>query len=132
MAHILVCEDEAAQRAFYQTVLALVYIAVSVGLMLFSTWLRGKNGRWLLGGIGLSYIAYAAIAIFVVVANRTADLGISLTGWSSTPHQNAVEVTVSYFASLEMGYYLAYAAGGVCIALALLRNRIAGGRVKGE
>lgn len=116
----------ADETPLYQTVLAWVYIAVSVGLILYSTRLKGNKGRWLLGGIGLVYIAYAAIAIFVVVANRIADFDISLTGWSSTVYQDVVDVTISYFASLETGYYLAYVAGAMCIVLALFRDRITG------
>lgn len=113
---------EADETPFYQTVLAWVYIAASVGLILFSTWLKGSKGRWLLGGIGLVYIAYAAIAAFVVIANRTADFGISLQGQSIIPET----VNVLVHASLRFGYYLAYAAGGMCIVLALLRNKIIG------
>ena len=67
---------------FYQTVLAWIYIAVSVGLIFFSTWLKGRLGKLLLGDIGLIYISYAAIAAFVVIANRTAGFGISLQGLS--------------------------------------------------
>lgn len=107
---------------FYQTVLAWVYIAVSVGFMLYSTWLRGRKGRLLLGGIGLIYIAYAAIAAFVVIANRAAVYGVPLQG-------NVVQFELAFInidTSLLFGYYLAYAAGGMCIALALLRNIIVG------
>jgi hypothetical protein len=83
----------------------------------------------LLGGIGLIYIAYAAIAIFVVVANRTADFGVSLQGWSTITAQGQ---TGSILTSLKPAYYLAYAAGGMCIALALLRNMIIGRPKPGE
>lgn len=113
----------ADETPLYQTILAWIYLAASVGLILFSTWLKGIKGRWLLGGIGLIYIAYAAIAVFVVIANRTADFGISLQGWSTITAQGQ---TGSILTSLKPAYYLAHAAGVMCIALALLRNKIIG------
>ncbi|NVM23351.1 MAG: hypothetical protein HWN68_16395 [Desulfobacterales bacterium] len=113
---------EADETPFYQTVLAWVYLAASVGFLLYSTWLKGGKGRWLLGGIGLIYVAYATIAV-TWIAIRTGDFGISLLGWSSRTY---TFVVVSHFASLQVGYYLAHGAGLTCIALALLRNKITG------
>lgn len=110
------------ETPFYQTVLAWVYLAASVGLILFSTWLKGRKGGWLLGGIGLVYIAYATIAA-IQVAIGSGNLDISLQGVSFIPPR---EQYVEVYASLRLGYYLAYAAGGLCIALALFRNRITG------
>lgn len=104
---------------FYQTVLAWVYIAASVGLVLYSTWLRGRKAKWLLGGVGLTYIAYAAIAV-IWVAIRTGDFAMSLQGHS------LVQGEIDAYASLRFGYYLAYAAGGLFLVLALLRNIIVG------
>ena len=108
---------------FYQTVLAWIYIAASVGLILFSTWLKGRKGQFLLGGVGLIYIAYAAIAAFVVIAGRTGDFGISLQGLSAFKHQGHELIAI---ASLRFGYYLAYASALTCIALALFRDTIVG------
>ncbi len=117
----------ADETPFYQTVLAWVYLAVSAGLILLSTWLKGRKGRWLLGGTGLIYIAYAAIAAFIVIANRTGDFGILLQGWSTMKGGGGFEQhTVNVFTSLQFGHYLAYAAGGLCITLALLRDTIVG------
>ena len=113
----------ADETPLYQTILAWIYLAASVGLILFSTWLKGIKGRWLLGSIGLIYVIYAAVAVFVVIANRTADFGISLQGWSTITVQGQ---TGSILTSIKPAYYLAYAAGGMCIALALLRNMIIG------
>lgn len=109
----------ADETPFYQTVLAWIYLAASVGLALSSTWLKGRKSSWLLGGIGLIYIAYAAIAGFVVIAGRLADLGLPLQGWG-------ILQAASIRGTLQFGYYLAYAAGGMCIVLALLRNKIIG------
>jgi hypothetical protein len=120
---------------FYQTVLSLIYIAVIVGLILFSIWLRGRKGRWLLGGVGLTYIAYAAIAV-VWIAIRTGDLGTSLGDVGtelSLQGQSIIEFLVGdvviFFtidASLRFGFYLACAAGFTCVVLALLRDKIVG------
>lgn len=107
---------------FYQTMLAWVYLAASVGLILFSAWLRGRKGRWLLGGIGLIYIAYAAIAAFVVIANRAADFGVPLQGSAAYYEVTFIDINTR----LTFGYYLAHASGLMCIALALLRNKITG------
>ncbi len=115
----LIAADE---TPFYQTVLAWVYLAASVGLILFSTWLKGRKSKWLLGGAGLVYIAYAAIAV-IWIAIRTGDFGFSMQGWSTSYHQNQ---TINAFASLRFGYYLAHASGLMCIALALLRDIIVG------
>ena len=115
------------ETPFYQTLLAWVYLAASVGLTLYSTWLKGRKGQFLLGGIGLIYIAYAAIAVFVVIANRTADFGISLQGWSPLMVEvEGVEDWVDINASLPFGSFLAYAAGGTTVVLALLRGIIVG------
>ena len=103
---------------FYQSVLAWVYLAVSVGLILYSTWLTERKGRWLLGGVGLIYVVYAIIAV-VWIAVRTGDFGISLQGES-------IITRASTDARLGFGYYLAHAGGLMCIVLALLRNIIVG------
>ena len=124
-----VIQDE---TPYYQMLLAWIYTGLSAGLILLSTQLKGNKGRWLLGFVGLGYIAYAAVAIFMVVSNRIAEYDIALTGWSSRIYHSTVDVTVSYNASLGTGYYLAYAAGGLCIALALLRNVIIGKKAKSE
>ena len=102
--------------------IAWIFLAASVGLILYSTWLKGRKGEWLLGGVGLIYIAYAVIFI-VWVAIRTGDFDISLQGWSTIERE---EQAVSAFASLQPEYYLTYASGLTCIALALLRNKIVG------
>ena len=102
--------------------LAWVYLAASAGLILFSTWLKGRKGQFLLGGIGAIYIAYAAIAVFIVIANRIADFGVPLQGQAVYFDQ----VFVLIDTRLLFGYNLTYAAGGMCIVLALLRDTIIG------
>ena len=105
---------------FFQTILAWVYIGVSIGLILLSTWLKGKKGKWLLGGIGLVYVAYAVIAL-VLITIRTKDYGISLQG-----HTYVEQYLASIDTGLHLGYYLTYASGLACIVLAVFRDRILG------
>jgi len=105
----------------YQTVFALIYIGVSVGLMLYSTWLKGRKGWLVLGGIGLIYIGYAAIAAFIVIANRAGDFGIPLQG---TARMGEYQLEANIYASLQVGYWLAYATGLMCVALAIVRKKI--------
>lgn len=112
----------ADETPFYQTMLAWVYLAASVGLILFSSLLKGRKSRWLLGGIGLIYIVYAITAV-IQIAIRTADYGISLQGWTTVEYEGQV---INAFASLRFGYYIAHAAGLMCIVLALFRNIMVG------
>lgn len=103
---------------FYQTVLAWIYLGMSAGLAILSTWLRGIKGTLLLGGIGLIYIIYVIIAVFNVISNRVEDFSIPLQGATAKfVEQNFVFIETS----LQPGYYLVYAAGGLLILLALLR-----------
>ena len=117
---------QADETPFYQNVLAWVYMAVSIGLILFSMRLTGRRVKLLLGGIGLIYIVYVSIAVFVVIANRTGEFGISLQGWSTLDAANKIPAPTSVHSSLRLGYYLAYIAGGMCIALSLFRDIMTG------
>jgi hypothetical protein len=112
----------------YQMVLAWVYVAASIGLMLWSTWLKGKKGQLLMAAVGLIFAAYAATAAYVVIANRVADFGGTLTGPSliSVPQQDVSDVKLNLTGKLQTGWYLAYITAGVTILLALLRRIIAG------
>jgi hypothetical protein len=109
----------------WQVILAWVYVGVSITLALFSTWIRKWWGQILLGIVGSGLIAYAAVAINVVVKNRLETFGIPLEGFysfsMSVPPINA---------SLQSGYRLAYIAGGIMLALALLRSIIVGKNIE--
>jgi hypothetical protein len=102
----------------YQTVLAWVYIGVSVCLSLVSAWLRGLKGTLLLGFIGLGYIVYAAAAGFLVIPQRLSVYGFALHGRSTISSAGAI---ITMQADLSPGYYLAFAAGGFFIILAIIR-----------
>jgi hypothetical protein len=111
----------ADETPFYHTVFAWIYLAVSVGLIVFSAWLKGKSNMWLLGGIGFTYVVYAVIAI-TWIASRAGDFGISLQGWSI----EEIDKASSVLSSIQPGYYLALATGFVCMALAVFRDKIVG------
>jgi hypothetical protein len=113
----------------YQTALAWVYVGVSAVVALFATWLKGKKGLFLLGTVGLGYIAYALMAVFMVVKNRLADSGIALQGITSSGLYK--QVGISFDSSIATGFYLALAAGAAFIVLALLRNVIRGSKTSG-
>jgi hypothetical protein len=112
----------------YQMVLAWLYVAASFGLALWSTWLKGKKGQLLMAVVGVMFAAYAATTAYVVIANRVADFGGTLTGPSliSVPQQDNSDVKLNLNGKLQMGWYLAYVAAGVMVLLALLRRIIAG------
>jgi hypothetical protein len=110
------------ETPFYQTVIAFIYLTASVGLILYSTWLTGRKGGWLLGGLGFVYIAYASIAV-IWMAIRTANYGVVLQGTSF------IERTLDVRSSLQPWFYLAYVAGLMCLVLALLHSRITGRHV---
>jgi hypothetical protein len=107
------------ETPLYQTVLAWVYVAVSICLAMIGTYLKGLKGTFLLGLAGLGYIAYAAASMFMVVSNRLTIYGFALQG-ESTAFVSGTMITMH--AGFAPGYYLAFAAGGWFILLALVRN----------
>ena len=115
------------ETPFYQTVLAFVFLGTSVLLVMFSTWLKGKKGQLLLGTVGLIYIAYVLIAIYVVVTNRIGIYNMSLQGHSILS-EVAGDQAVEADSSLRFSYYLAIASGFYIILLAMLRKFILGKR----
>lgn len=107
---------------FYQIILARIFLGASIILTIFSFWLKGKKGRLLLGLIGISWIGYALGALYLI-STRTEEYGISMQG---TINLDIFPVVVT--SSLQSGYYIAYAAGFLCLVLAITRNRITGKR----
>jgi len=111
-----------SEPPFLLTVVAWAFLAVSVGLLLYSMCLKGKRGKLLLGLVGLAYIGFTVTAT-IYAAISTGAYEMSMIGASS--------VTVSgipgdVYASFQPGYYLAYGVGLLCIALALLRDKVTG------
>lgn len=103
----------------YQTVLAFVFLAVSVILILLSTWLKGRRGQWLLGLIGLIYLLYP-LGTYLLIKRAVTAQQYYIQG--SVNIQGGVVVT--YF---HLIYFLAFAAGLALMLLAVLRNVIAPG-----
>lgn len=111
----------------WQTVLAWVYVGVSVVLALLSTWLGKRKGSLLLGIIGAGVILYAFVAVHMVITNRLSYFGIPLEGFA---YFGGGTQSVSIYAQLQLEYNLAYIAGGIWIGLSLLRGLIVGSKVK--
>jgi hypothetical protein len=104
----------------WQVVLAWVYVGVSIALALSSTWFRKWWGQLILGIVGTGLIVYAAVAINVVVKNRLGAFQIPLEGFA------LVQGAVNVHAAVQSGPTLAYIAGGIMVALALLKKLIVG------
>ena len=100
----------------YQTKLAWAYLGVSIVAIIASSFIKKKWGQYLLGFVGLTYIAYALVAMFVVIGGRLNELGIALQGWSSYIG------SASMHTSIRTGWYLAIASGSVLFTLAVARS----------
>jgi uncharacterized membrane protein YeaQ/YmgE (transglycosylase-associated protein family) len=98
----------------WQSILAWIYIGISTVLALGSTWLKKWWGALIQAVIGTGFIVYAYVAINMVVKNRLEILDIALEGHS------LIDI-IGVNASIKTGYYLAYAADGAMVVLALLR-----------
>ncbi len=104
----------------WQVVLAWVYVGISVGLAIYSTWLGRWKGSALLGIIGVGLIVYVIVAVHMVITNRTADFGVPLEG------MRIIGETEVLYTKLQAGYNLAYIAGGILVSLAIIRGFIFG------
>jgi len=100
------------------------YLGVSVGLILFSPWLKGRKGKFLLGGVGLSYIIVAVIAVLFTMSrlNNVGGFSVPLQGYVEYGAPQDFHVTTS----LKFGYYMAYGVGLIGIILGLTRDVIIG------
>lgn len=92
-------------------------IAISLGVLLIRKFDRFS---WLAGLMGLSYLSYALVAVYVVVKNRAQGLGISLTGLSSKKFYEGAEVSIGFDASIQQGFFFAIIAGAVLFLLSLI------------
>jgi hypothetical protein len=101
----------------FQTILAWVYLAVSICLALLSVKLKGIKGTLLLGLVGLGYIIYAVVAGFAVISPGLASYGFALQGSSTTTYSGAI---VKMEAAFTPGYYLTYIAGILFLVLAII------------
>ena len=106
----------------YQIALAWVYLAACVGLIALSAFKLNQKKNYLptimLLIVGLSYIAYTAIAGFMVIARRVRAFNINLQGQTILEFDSWMVVAHTKY---DIGFYLAFAAGFMCLVLALLR-----------
>jgi hypothetical protein len=78
----------------------------------------------LVGGVGISYIVVVVVAV-IFAAIRTKDFwNLKLIGYTYVSLGPPAESGV--MANLQLGYWLAGGVGILCLALALLRNKIIG------
>ena len=103
----------------YQTILAFLFLGVSVLLMLLCTWRKGRKYQFLLGFIGLIYVLYP-LGAYMLISHDT--------GAINYPMQGIIDIQGArlhtYFVPM---YFAFYGAGPALILLALLRNVIAPG-----
>jgi hypothetical protein len=97
----------------YQTILAWVYIGLSITNLFLSTFIKRKIAFLLQGIVGLGYITYALIAVYNVISNRIKQFSIPLQG--RTPMGSGLTIQ----SSIQPGFYLALAVGGFIVLLAI-------------
>ena len=107
---------------FWLTIVAFVFIVADIAALLFSLFLKGKWGKLLLGGAGLGYIGFSAIAMIYAWISVSSQ-GLAFIGSSPIPF---IFHTPTMVATLEPWFFIAQGVGLLCIALALLRDRITG------
>lgn len=125
---------EGAEMPVWFAPLMWTYLGACVAALLYGSWigekevkigkLKFKWAKLLMGGVGLSYIIVAVVAV-ILAAIRTGDFyGVSLLGYTWVEIQHPIESGV--VGSLQPGYFMAHGVGLLCIALALLRDKIIG------
>jgi hypothetical protein len=111
------------------------YLVVSIVVALVALFLKDRKIRLLdmnfnlpqllIALVGVAYIV-CAITAAVFARFRTSDFGVNFMGYSNVvvdPHSGGY---ADLNASLQWGYWLAYAVGLLFIVLAFLRNKITG------
>jgi hypothetical protein len=115
---------------FMWAYLGIAVLAVLVSLFLkdkaFKIWKFKFNlPTFITGLVGVSYIIVAITAVvFAIISIADFYIPINFIGHSFFTLEHPVESDVE--ASLQLGYWLACAAGPLLVALALLRNKIIG------
>jgi hypothetical protein len=87
--------------------------------------LKMQLSRLLVGGVGISYIVAAVIAIVYASIRLKAFFDTPLQGRKPVDLGEAMRTYVN--TSLLLGYYLTYCAGFLLIALAILYQKVIGG-----
>ncbi len=112
---VYILDDE---TPLWQTILAFLYMIVSLVLVNASTWIKNKKGFWLLFICGLGYIIYILAATYII-SQRLDTFGLILQGETRVSF-NVRNVT--FQSALRPGYYLAFASGVILVILAFLRD----------
>jgi hypothetical protein len=113
------------------------YLGIVVGVLVFSLFLGdedrvslGKSGmplqKVLVGAVGVSYLLIVAACAIVISIRAPQFYGASLQGTIFISKADYAESYVT--TSLQLGYWLACAAGAYLVVLALLRGIITGKR----
>jgi Mn2+/Fe2+ NRAMP family transporter len=105
-----VAEDVTPQ---WQIRLAWIYIAVSGGLAFLSTYFKKIVQVLVFSIVGVGFIVYPAVAIYKVIAERTAVFGIALEGRSWVGGNIYIDSCLTHW------HYLMYIGGGILVALAI-------------
>jgi len=102
--------------------LAYSYLGVSVICLLYSVFrLKEQKTKWILSGVGVVYVLYI-IGATVFASIRVQDFGMGgLLGKQYII--NGPEGPIYATGNFELGYYLAFTAGILCILLGLLRAK---------
>jgi hypothetical protein len=129
--------DDPSMPAFFAPLMWL-YLVLAIGALLVSMFVEGRSVRLgtfelslphvLIAGVGLSYI-FVAVVFVIYAYMRMAALDILFVGTSYITIEH-FELGAEAISDLEPGFWLACAAGPVCVVLALLRNVITGGKHK--
>jgi hypothetical protein len=105
----------------YQVVMALAYISLIAVLVVWSGFLKGRAATLLPAVAGLSYIAYALVAVFLVIGPRISELGGQIQGYSEIIVET-IQEPVLITTRLQPAYFVACAAGVSSCLLGLIRR----------
>jgi hypothetical protein len=112
---IFLFEEKQDVTPTWQVALAWGYAGISGIVALLGAWVRKWWGSLLLLVAGLGLIAYAYTTVNVVISNRLANFSISLEGVS------VVGEGIIINAAQQPGHEMAYIAGGMLVALAVVK-----------
>jgi hypothetical protein len=113
---------------------AWTYFGACIAILLVAPWLGDRVlrvgklrllwARWLVGGVGFSYIVCVVLAVVVAQLRMKDYFDIAFVGSTLISIGTFSESWVE--TALLFGYWLACAVGPLCIILALLRSKIIG------
>jgi hypothetical protein len=110
-----------------------VYLGICILALLYGIFMKEKNfkigrmnlslPRFIIGIVGISYCIVAIVAVIFASYKLRSLFDANLLGYS---YVRIAGEDNELYGSLQLGYWLAWAAGIVIIILALLRNKITG------